>query len=370
MILRQLVRYLLAVLVPLAVLAVCVRLGVRSYLIEHVMTLVIVVFALRWRSGPALTAAVTAVAGDNVLLQEPVGVPVIEGARDIVDLVLFSTIAMTIAWLVASAQRDRLRAEAAARREREAREERDRLIATVSHDLAAPLTAIRGAVQFAQRSGERGHADLGRLLTRLDTAAARATSLVRGLLDAHGLEEGLLRLDVREADLRDVVRPVVEMLDRTSDRHPVVLAAASHPLPVRCDADRMARVVENLVTNAIKYSPGGGRVEVTLEAEDGAAAVRVRDYGIGIPPEAAERVFERAYRAPNAERIAPGLGIGLHTSAEIVRRHGGTITAGPEAGGGTTFEVRLPLLEAPATRRAALGRDRAAGLERPEGRMP
>jgi signal transduction histidine kinase len=248
-----------------------------------------------------------------------------------------------VGWLVARARRDRLRATEAARLERDAREQRERLIATVSHDLATPLAAIRGTVQFAQRFGADAPLDLDRLLVRLNTAATRASWLVQTLSDAKSLEDGGLSLTLSEVDMRELVAPVVHMLDRMSERHPLVLAVPPHPVPVRCDSDRLQRVVENLLTNAIKYSPDGGTIEVTLAQDGRDAVLTVRDHGIGISRDAAPHLFDRHYRAPEASNAASGLGLGLHIAAEIVRRHEGTIQAGPALPNGSVFTVRIPL---------------------------
>ena len=133
------------------------------------------------------------------------------------------------------------------------------------------------------------------------------------------------------------------MLDRTSDRHPIGLAMHPSPLVVNGDAERLGRVVENLITNAIKYSPGGGAIEVQLREDEGNVVLTIRDYGIGITAEARDRLFEMGYRSPQAANVAPGLGLGLYTAAEIVRRHGGSIGVAAPEGGGTMFTVRLPL---------------------------
>jgi two-component system sensor histidine kinase MprB len=102
-------------------------------------------------------------------------------------------------------------------------------------------------------------------------------------------------------------------------------------------------VIENLVSNAIKYSPDGGAVEVSITAEAASAVIRVRDYGIGIAPDALPHIFEPSFRAPTTATYAPGLGLGLSIAAQVVALHGGTIEAVPADGGGTTMIVRLPL---------------------------
>jgi signal transduction histidine kinase len=213
----------------------------------------------------------------------------------------------------------------------------------VTHDLATPLTAIRGTIQFARKHAALSEVDTTRLLNRIETAAGRATSLVRALADTKSIARQSLSLDVHPVDFRTVVEPIAIMLDRTSDRHPIALAVDAAPLVVNGDAERLGRVVENLITNAIKYSPGGGAVEVELREHDRDAVLTIRDYGIGISAEARDRLFEIGYRAPQAANVAPGLGLGLYTAAEIVRRHGGSISVIAPEGGGTLFMVRLPL---------------------------
>jgi signal transduction histidine kinase len=226
-----------------------------------------------------------------------------------------------------------------------AREERDQLVATVTHDLATPLTAIRGTIQFMRKHPSMSAVDVPRLLVRIETAAARATSLVRTLRDVRSLEEAALNLNMQRVDLREIVEPTVRMLDRLSDRHPIALMMSDSPLILDCDVERVGRIVENLVTNAVKYSPDGGPVVVSLIQQDRFALVQVEDTGIGIPVPDRGRLFELGYRAENAARVAPGLGLGLYIASEIVRRHGGTIEATARDGGGSVFSVRLPLVD-------------------------
>lgn len=335
--------YLAAVLLPIALILLVHRLRLPAFVFEHLVVLLVVACAIPWGLGPALVTAVVAVGADNLLLREPIGQPAITGARDAIDLLLFVIVAVTIAWLVATARRQRVRAEQAAERERRAREDRDRLIATISHDLATPLNAIRGSVQLAQRFGSDNGVDRG-LLGRLETAASRASSLVETLRDTQALERGELSLHLTHVDLRDVVTPVVEMFDRISERHPIVMYAADAPLPIQADAARLQRVIENLLANAIKYSPSGGMVEVSAGRDGSDAVVSVRDHGIGISDEALPHIFDPSFRAPEAAAAAPGLGLGLSIAMEISRRHGGTLQARRAMPEGTIFVLRLPLI--------------------------
>jgi signal transduction histidine kinase len=342
--------YVAGIAIPVAMTYAVAWLGWPTFVFEHLVVLLVVGIAIRWGLGPAVAAAAASVGSDNVLLREPMGRPTITGYRDVLDLLLFAAVAVVISELVRRAHAARLVAEQAAERERRAREDRDRLIATVTHDLATPLSVLGGTVQLMKGHRTVSESDLSRLLARIETASARATSLVRTLADVQALEsQGFaLRTDIH--DLRVLVRPIVDMMDRFSERHPIVLDTPDHPINVRADGDRFQRVLENLLNNAIKYSPDGGAVELSISSSREHAVVRVRDYGIGISPEAVPRIFEASYRAQEAVTCAPGLGLGLSIAAQVIARHGGTIEAEPAEGRGSTFTVRLPL--APMQRQA------------------
>ena len=332
-----------ALAIPVGITYAIAWLGWPPFVFEHLVVLLVVVIAISWGVGPAIVAAATSVLSDNVLLREPIGRPTITGYRDVLDLLLFAAVAVIISELVRRAHAARGVAEQAAERERRAREDRDRLIATVTHDLATPLSVLSGTVQFVRRHGTASPADLSRLLGRIETASARATALVRTLADAQALQSQGFALRTDTHDLRALVRPIVEMMDRFSERHPIVLDIPEHPVNVTADGDRFQRVLENLLNNAIKYSPDGGTVELSMSLEGEQAVIRVRDYGIGISSEALPRIFETSYRAREAARCAPGLGLGLSIAAQVIARHGGTIEAAPAADRGTVITVRLPL---------------------------
>ena len=339
--------YLAAIAIPVGITYAVAWLGWPPFIFEHLIVLLVVVIAIPWGLGPAIVAAVMSVASDNVLLREPIGRPTITGLRDLFDLLLFVVVAVVISELVRRAHGARVVAEQAAERERRAREDRDRLIATVTHDLATPLSVLSGTVQFMKRHGTTSDLDLSRLLGRIETASARATSLVRTLTDAQALESQHFGLRLDTHDLRVLVAPIVKMMDRFSERHPIVLVAPDYPVNVVVDGDRVQRVLENLINNAIKYSPDGGAVELSISTDSNDAVVRVRDYGIGISSEALPRIFEMSYRSREATMCAPGLGLGLSIAAQVIARHGGTIEATPAEGRGTTFTVRLPLASVP-----------------------
>jgi signal transduction histidine kinase len=333
--------YAIFTILPVIIVLVGAQIALPAFVFEHLMVILVVAAAVAGGPGPAVASAVSGGVGDNLLLTEPIGA--ITRVQDAVDLGLFLLVAVVVGWLVNGLRTARANAAKAARREQEAREALDRLVATVTHDLATPLTAIRGTIQFARKNAAVTEVDNARLLSRIETAAVRATSLVRALADTKSIVRQSLSLELQAIDVRGVVEPIAKMLDRTSDRHPIGLAMDPSPLVVNGDAERLGRVVENLITNAIKYSPGGGAIEVQLREDEGNVVLTIRDYGIGITAEARDRLFEMGYRSPQAANVAPGLGLGLYTAAEIVRRHGGSIGVAAPDGGGTMFTVRLPL---------------------------
>lgn len=340
--------YVVGIVLPLAVTVVGAQFALPAFAFEHLMVVLVVGLAVATGRGPAIAAAIAGAIGDNLLLREPIGRPAITGLRDAVDLGLFLAMAIVVGWLVDRLRTAKAQAVQAAARERAAREDLDRLVATITHDLATPLAAIQGTIQFARKHSGLSGVDGARLLTRVETAAARATSLVRALADAKSIEQHTLSLELRPLDLRAVVEPLVKMLDRVSETHPIALAMDANRLLVKGDADRLGRVVENLITNAIKYSPGGGAVEVCVHQHGEDVVLTVRDHGIGVSDEIRDRLFEMGFRAPEAVRVAPGLGLGLYTAAEVIRRHGGSIAAAPADGGGAVFTVRLPLADVSA----------------------
>ena len=335
--------YAIGLASPIAITYAVTALYMPAFVFQHLIVLLVLAVAIPWGLGPAIVTAIVSVAVDNVLLRPPVGMPTVTGYQDILDLVFFAAVAVVVSGLMRRAHMARHAAQEAARRERLAREDRDRLIAAVSHDLATPLSVLSGTVQFIKLRGAKATDDWPRLFARLETASTRATSLVRMLADARALESDDFSLDMTAHDLRTLVQPIVEMMDRLSERHPVILTMPEQPVPIRADASRLQRVLENLVNNAIKYSPEGGAVEVSVGLLRDRAMFSVRDYGIGISPDALPRVFERSYRAAEAGACAPGLGLGLSIAAQVVARHGGTIEAAPAQERGTIVTVRLPL---------------------------
>jgi len=222
---------------------------------------------------------------------------------------------------------------------------RDEFIAVASHDMRTPLAAVRGYAQLAQRRLDRGEVDpeaLGRWLRDIDGAVDRLTDLVSELLDATLVRaEGSVPLQVSRIPLGDIVRDAVERLQPLAAAHRFVVGVAD-PEPVGVwDSARLGRVLDNILGNAVKYSPEGGEVRIRVGQEDDTAIVAVTDTGIGIAPGDRELIFNPMFRGQNIGTVA-GTGLGLAGSRRLVGLMGGSITVASRLGEGSTFTVRLP----------------------------
>ncbi|HEU4326540.1 MAG TPA: GAF domain-containing protein [Roseiflexaceae bacterium] len=226
---------------------------------------------------------------------------------------------------------------------------RDMFFSIAAHELKSPLTALLGQAQLLRRRAGRDHSLDDRNARTLDTLidqAQRMNRLVMALLDISRLEQGRLALESADLDLGDLVRRVVEETRPALERHQLVFEADGASLPVRGDPLRLEQVLQNLIGNAVKYSPDGGTVRVAARRAGEQVALSISDEGIGIPAAGLPRLFQRFYRASNVDaRQITGMGIGLFVVRELVELHGGTVSVESTEGKGSTFTVHLPLHE-------------------------
>ncbi|MEN9935708.1 MAG: hypothetical protein RLZZ387_2287 [Chloroflexota bacterium] len=260
-------------------------------------------------------------------------VPFITLAGVLISLVLFA--------LVQAQVRARDVAEAAVRA-------RDEFFSVASHELKTPLTALLGNTQLIQRRAARegtlSERDR-RSLQVITDQAQRLNKLVSTLLDHSRIQSGRLAIERNAIDLGILVSRVVSEVQPSLTNHTVTFDAHQTPLVVLGDEMRLEQVLQNLIGNAIKYSPKGGPVVVRLERCADHATVQVTDHGMGIPPDALPHLFQPFYRAPNVDtQSISGMGIGLYVIREIVNQHDGTINVESVEGQGSTFTVQLPLL--------------------------
>jgi signal transduction histidine kinase len=249
------------------------------------------------------------------------------------------------------------RLAAAGREAREAAERagraRDDLVAMVSHELRTPLNTVLGWARLL-RTGKLDGAGIARAVETLERSAAAQARIVDDLLDVARIERGELRLDVRRIELLPVVEAAMAAVRPAAAARNIAVAAALMPGvgTVAGDPGRLQQVVWQLLANAVKFTPPGGRVEVRLDEEGDDAVVQVRDDGEGISPEFLPHAFEPFRQADSSStRAHGGLGIGLALVRHLVEAHGGEVTAESEGRGrGATFTVRLPLSAVPAHR--------------------
>lgn len=214
-------------------------------------------------------------------------------------------------------------------------------MSAVAHDLRNPLTVIRGqAERLLRRSG--AHASE---LQDIMGASAQLERMIEDLLDSSALESGNLHIEREEVELEDVLNEATRTASMLSDRHSILLRPIGHPLRICCDRLRLQQVLGNLLENAIKYSPDGGQIGVTLRDLESEASISIRDQGLGIPHEEADTIFRAFGRTSVARTFAvPGTGLGLSIAKGLVQAHGGRIWAESDgAGKGSTFSFTLPI---------------------------
>jgi signal transduction histidine kinase len=244
----------------------------------------------------------------------------------------------------------RLDLTAAAKGREQAITQRDSFFSVAAHELKTPLTALLGQAQLfqrrARREGQLNEKDQ-RSLDVVVAQALRLNNLITDLLDVSRLQHGRLTPELELLDLRALVARVVDEFRPTVEPRIIVATGLDGPLtPVSGDAMRLEQVLHNLLSNAVKYSPAGGDVFVSLALSGGEAHIAVRDQGIGIPADALPQLFERFFRAANAEpRRIGGMGVGLFVVHEIVALHHGRVEVASVEGQGSTFTVVLPLAE-------------------------
>ena len=252
-------------------------------------------------------------------------------------------------WQETHAERDQiLESERAARGQAERLSaSKDEFLALLSHELRTPLNAILGWTEILRR-GSSTHTDFEKGLVVIERNVRAQTQLVDDLLDMSRIISGQMRFDVQPVMAYAFVQGAVESARPAADARGVRLEAILDPAagPVSADANRLQQVVGNLISNAIKFTPRGGHVQVTLERVNSSIAICVADSGIGIQPDFLPHIFERFRQADaTTTRTHGGLGVGLSIVKHIVELHGGTVAVDSDgADKGATFRVELPVV--------------------------
>ena len=211
----------------------------------------------------------------------------------------------------------------------------------VAHDLRTPLTRLRGTAELALEGEPDVQKCRDALLDSMEETD-RVLTMLNTLMDISEAETGLMKLDIESFPLEGPVNEAVELFEFVAeDKNIIVRTAIPSGLLAVADRNRLRQVLVNLLDNALKYSPDGGRVEISAESRAGEIAIAVQDTGAGIPEDEIPRIWERLYRGDKS-RAQRGLGLGLSLVRAIVRAHGGSIDLKSVVGQGSTFNIHLP----------------------------
>jgi signal transduction histidine kinase len=237
--------------------------------------------------------------------------------------------------------------------------EKDEFISIISHELKNPLASIKGYAGLLQRRARKDKSLQAAVkgLEVIEQQVNRMSTLLDQLRDVSQIGMDRFMIEPAAQDLAELTQRIALDMQATTTEHQIELRLHNDPLICAIDEFRMSQVLGNLISNAIKYSPAGGAIEVDvfrsalpphlpLDLANGPwAVVTVSDQGIGIPADVQERLFQRFFRAPNTKGRISGMGLGLYITREIVQRHNGYIWVESVEGRGSTFGVALPLSE-------------------------
>lgn len=253
---------------------------------------------------------------------------------------------------------------AAAEQERIQQDARESFIAIVAHDLKNALMAISGSSHLALRKAARGDTQYSqKALSVVVSKAAQAIQLVNDMVDVNNVDRGRFRMFIAPVNLVALVREEMEAAQGLSAQHTIALHTTCEAVEIAADSLRLRQVLDNLLSNAIRYSPAGGTIAVQLttaleqaapsDAADvpgfpQAVLLTVTDQGIGIAPGDLPHIFDRFYRG-RGEQVAGGSGLGLYIASQIVAQHGGRLWAESQPGAGTRFYVSLPVVRMTST---------------------
>lgn len=243
-------------------------------------------------------------------------------------------------------------------REREISQMKTDFVSQVSHELRTPLSSINAYVEMLVDGEAKDEAARVEFYGVIKNEADRLGRLIDNMLNISRIEAGIIQIERSEVDFVNVTRTAVEVMQPQARLKNITLITKAGPLVYTAQADRdmMQQVVLNLVSNAVKYTPEGGRVTVSVENDDATRSVlvSVADTGLGIPPDALPRVFEKFYRVDNYKRVAKGTGLGLNLVKHIVETvHGGQVAVTSTVGMGSRFWFSIPFEPAAARRLAA-----------------
>jgi len=221
---------------------------------------------------------------------------------------------------------------------------KDEFMSIASHELKTPITSMKASLQIAERlSSNNGDAvKIRSFIEKANKHVNKLTALVEDLLDVTKIQAGKLQLEKTTVNLSETIQDCLEQVQSGTLKHQIFIEGEEDVL-IEADRHRLEQVIINFLSNAIKYSPDADKVMLKVEHEAGGAKVSVTDYGIGIPQDKINFVFDRFFRVQESSQKFSGLGLGLFISAEIINRHNGKVGVSSEEGKGSTFWFSLPV---------------------------
>ena len=227
--------------------------------------------------------------------------------------------------------------------QKEAENKKNEFISIASHELKTPLTTVKAFVQMAKGILSPDHAAAG-FITKATLQLTRLEKLISDLLDVSKINAGKMNYNLEKLNFSTTLHETVESVQQTAPQHTIVIEV-NEDVTITGDRLRLEQVINNLLTNAIKYSPNANTIVVRSELQQNNLVVSVQDFGIGIAPENLKHLFECYYRVDNTAARFQGLGLGLFISSEIVKRHGGSFWIESEEGQGSTFYFLIPVVD-------------------------
>jgi signal transduction histidine kinase len=350
----------------IAIAAVAVVFAVTMLLTAFVQTEVSTIYLVAvmysaWRGGlgAGLVATFLSVVIAAYFFLSPIYTFSIQ--EGLIELIVFALAAVLVSSLAAERERA-LGLEHTARLEAErANRVKDEFLATVSHELRTPLTTIKTLTRLLLRQDPPANKRREYLET-ISVECDRQIDLVLNLLDTSRIEGGVFRLSIEKIDVEEVIRSCVKAETSAAERrqHKLAIEPSGAVPPISADPKALRRVLSNLIENAIKYTPDGGRISLFARNEGEFVSIGVKDNGRGIPKEDLPVLFDKFHRgkpAPHSEAMrnatedamlledadVSGIGLGLYLAKNVMERMGGEILVDTEVGSGSTFTLRLPV---------------------------
>jgi signal transduction histidine kinase len=218
-------------------------------------------------------------------------------------------------------------------------------LAAVAHDLRNPVGTLKGSADILSSDRKLPPETVANLMAIIKRQVNGLDRMIGDLLDTSRIESGHLELRIRECDARPIAQAAFDLFKSASKQHDLLLRVPEAPILLRCDPLRLEQVMNNLMSNAVKYSPSGGKVELGVDYIGDEVQFRVADEGKGISEEELPYIFEPFRRTTSSKDEVPGVGLGLSVAQRIVRAHGGRISVESQLGKGTTFRVYLPAID-------------------------